>query len=450
MSNLLNVEIDHDLIYEFLEELELSFQLVETHIIALEKGAFVEDRMKTIKHVFENLSLNSAKLYLVPLSEILDYAILVFERFIQWQFFSPASAELVLLYMDRILHITKEVERDLVIDLTETQNVLVSFQQIASIQQADEFEVAIINALKVITKSISTNTAQSDVDDLFDLFSKNNAPDIANEIDETETSNNSIHNETISPISSDDNKNTVSIEGIDIVVPETFDEPLLHAKEIIADLRQDTSIALLSDISEINNPDGNYHNPFVLEIGLAINYIAGNPINPEGLAKGICLRDIGLVNNAVDILKPEKLSQEEFILLKQHPILAAKLAEDLAIHEDGINAIIHHHERMDGTGYPYNLKNDEISEAGKLTAIIDSFNAMIDVRPHKRFSRSALRAIAEINACIDTHYDKFWIKQFNLFMRHHWLPIQISQYIETDKAAINPFEIIQSVSLKVS
>jgi len=443
MSNLLNVEIDHDLIYEFLEELELSFQLVETHIIALEKGEFVEDRMKTIKHVFENLSLNSAKLYLVPLSEILDYAILVFERFIQWQFFSPASAELVLLYMDRILHITKEVERDLVIDLTETQNVLVSFQQIASIQQADEFEVAIINALKVITKNISTNTAQSDVDDLFDLFSSDNVPEVSSNSTETEATTSSNKKE-------DEDINTVNVEGIDILVPKTLDEALLHAKEIIMTLRQDTSIALLSDISEINNPDGNYHNPFVLEIGLAINYIAGKPIDPEGLAKGICLRDIGLVNSSVDILKPEKLSQEEFILLKQHPILAAKLAEDLAIHEDGINAIIHHHERMDGTGYPYNLKNDEISEAGKLTAIIDSFNAMIDVRPHKRFSRSALRAIAEINACIDTHYDKFWIKQFNLFMRHHWLPIQISQYIETDKAAINPFEIIQSVSLKVS
>lgn len=440
MSDYLNVDTDPELICEFLEELEFSFQLVETHIIALEKEAFDISRLQTTKHIFEELSLHSIKLHLLPLSEILDYVALVYEQFIQWQFFSPASAELTLLHMDRILHITKEIEKSCVIDLTETQNILVSFQQISAIKQADECEIAIHNALKIITQNISDNTTQSEIDDLFDLFSSNNVQD--------STVNNSADQEISLNTNSD--INTVNIDGIDILVPKTLDEALLHAKELITSLRQDTSIALLSDISEINNPDGNYHNSFVLEIGLAINYIAGKPIDPEGLAKGICLRDIALVNSSVDILKPKKLSQEEFILLKQHPILAAKLAEDLHIHEDGINAIKHHHERMDGTGYPYNLKNNEISDAGKLTAIIDSFNAMIEVRPHKRFSRSALRAIAEINACIDTHYDKFWIKQFNIFMRHHWLPIQISQYNNSSKGQENPFEMIPSVSLKAS
>jgi hypothetical protein len=440
MSDFLNVEVDPDLICEFLEDLEFSFQLVESHIIALEKEQFDISRLETLKHIFEELSLNSVKLHLLPLSEILDSAILVYERFIHWQFFSPASAELILLHMDRILHITKEIEKSLVIDLTETQHVLLSFQKISEIKQADECEMAIDDALKAITQHISTNTIQSEVDDLLDLF-----------INDNSSQDLSVKSDADKESSKSDN-NGISIEGTEVFVPKTLDQPVLHAKEIISSIRQDLSIALLSDISEMNNPDANYPNLFLLEIALAINYMAGEPINPEGLAKGICIRDIALVNNTVDIHQSGKLNKEEFQLLKQHPIISAKLAQDLQLHEDAFYAIKHHHERMDGSGYPYNLKNDEISDAGKLTAIVDSFNAMIDIRPHKKFSRSALRAVAEINACIDSDYDKFWIKQFNLFMRHHWLPIQISQNHthNTHNTQSKPLQTNNSILFKAS
>ncbi|MBF0265666.1 MAG: HD domain-containing protein [Gammaproteobacteria bacterium] len=461
MVDFLDVKVELDLLHEFIEDLELSFQMAETHIIALEKEDFDLSRMQTIRHIFDKTSLNTAKLNLLPLSEILDYAIMVFDKFIQWKFFSPPAAELILLHMDRILLISKEIEQNSAIDLTETQTMVVSFQKIAEVKQHHDCERAINDSLKVITQNISTNTIQSEADELLDMFASNTpaVSDDSNTLLESSEQESTVQENADNQEEAD---NSVTIDSINVIVPKTLDEPILHAKEIIRLVMQDTSIALLSNISDTRIIDAYYKNQFILELGLAVNYLAGKPINPEAIAKGICLRDIALLNNQFDNQKTGKLSNDERQLLKQHPILAAQLALDLGIHEDAINAINHHHERVDGNGYPFNLKGDEISEAGKLTSIIDSFCAMINKRPHKKFTRSTLRAIAEINACIDSSYDRFWVKQFNIFMRQHWLPIQIQQQsqtvsgttslsaTETATSALSQSHINQTMSLKVS
>ena len=76
--------------------------------------------------------------------------------------------------MDKILRITKDIEQNCSIDLTETQTMIVSFQKIAEVRQHQDCEQAINDALKVITQDISVNTIQSETDDLLDMYMNTN------------------------------------------------------------------------------------------------------------------------------------------------------------------------------------------------------------------------------------------------------------------------------------
>ncbi|MCL0052053.1 HD domain-containing protein [Peptococcaceae bacterium] len=81
------------------------------------------------------------------------------------------------------------------------------------------------------------------------------------------------------------------------------------------------------------------------------------------LKYGAFLHDIGKVNiDSSILLKPGKLTDEEFSIIKQHPIIGAEIVKKIEPlnNEIVISAILHHHERYDGKGYPHGLKGKEI------------------------------------------------------------------------------------------
>lgn len=98
--------------------------------------------------------------------------------------------------------------------------------------------------------------------------------------------------------------------------------------------------------------------------------------NVISLSAAACMHDIGKINTPTSILrKPERLTDEEFEIIKQHPIdsytiLKEKLEERIAV------AALQHHERLDGTGYPNGLKGDQIGMDARIIAIADVFDAM--------------------------------------------------------------------------
>lgn len=96
------------------------------------------------------------------------------------------------------------------------------------------------------------------------------------------------------------------------------------------------------------------------------------------------LHDIGKIGIAEGILmKSGKLTQAEYYLMQQHAIIGSSIFENLPGLEK-IGAIIrHHHERFDGTGYPDNLRHDQIPLESAIIAIADSFDAMTTFRPYK-------------------------------------------------------------------
>ena len=115
--------------------------------------------------------------------------------------------------------------------------------------------------------------------------------------------------------------------------------------------------------------------------------------------------DVGKIFTPDQLLKkPGPLSEEEFLLMKLHPIDSQKLVESVpSLSTLGI-AVRGHHERWDGKGYPDQLKSDQIPWYSRLILLADTFDAMTTTRVY-RYQKTAEEAYAEIERCTGTQFD---------------------------------------------
>ena len=124
------------------------------------------------------------------------------------------------------------------------------------------------------------------------------------------------------------------------------------------------------------------------------------------------LHDIGKMSIEDHILtKPGKLSEEEWVKMKQHPEVGHRIAHatpDLVCIAD---YILCHHERWDGKGYPQGIKGEAIPLLSRILALVDSFDAMTEDRPYRQAMTRA-DAIEEIKANIGTQFDPVIAKLF--------------------------------------
>lgn len=98
------------------------------------------------------------------------------------------------------------------------------------------------------------------------------------------------------------------------------------------------------------------------------------------------LHDIGKIGIPLKVLnKPGKLTDEEFAIVKSHPEVGAKiLIENYDVPAMALDVCLHHHEKVDGTGYPFGLKGDTISLFAKMGAVCDVYDAITSNRPYKK------------------------------------------------------------------
>ena len=98
---------------------------------------------------------------------------------------------------------------------------------------------------------------------------------------------------------------------------------------------------------------------------------------------GARLHDIGKIIVPDHILKkPGPLTPEEWELMKQHTVAGAKILRNISHLQVSVAYVLHHHERWDGSGYPYGLQGREIPLEGRLLAIADVFDALTSTRPY--------------------------------------------------------------------
>ena len=100
---------------------------------------------------------------------------------------------------------------------------------------------------------------------------------------------------------------------------------------------------------------------------------------------GGLLHDIGKLAIKDQILdKPAKLNHNEYLNMKRHPVVGAKLLEKLGVHEQVVKCVRHHHEYVNGEGYPDGLAGENILLDAKVISIIDTYDALRSSRPYKK------------------------------------------------------------------
>lgn len=124
------------------------------------------------------------------------------------------------------------------------------------------------------------------------------------------------------------------------------------------------------------------------------------------------LHDIGKIGIYDEVLnKPGKFNIQEMEIIKTHPQLSRTIVAHVPSLTPCLPAILHHHERWDGAGYPSGLKGDAIPLEARILTIADSFDAMTSLRPY-RAPLSYKEAIEELKHCAGTQFDPFLVEAF--------------------------------------
>ncbi|KZN59590.1 hypothetical protein N473_25530 [Pseudoalteromonas luteoviolacea CPMOR-1] len=132
----------------------------------------------------------------------------------------------------------------------------------------------------------------------------------------------------------------------------------------------------------------------------------------EELATGALLHDIGKIKIPDDILqKPDKLSENEFAIMREHAKYSHDIVKDSGLGEIAAEIAGFHHERLDGTGYPYAKQGDELSQYVRMVSIIDVYDALTADRVYK-VGMTPIQAFKKLRAGCPHEFDGDLLNQF--------------------------------------
>lgn len=139
------------------------------------------------------------------------------------------------------------------------------------------------------------------------------------------------------------------------------------------------------------------------------------------------LHDIGKIAIPESILlKPGKLTHEEWEIMKTHTEIGYRIAASTPELAHIADEILYHHERYDGTGYPQGLAGENIPKLSRLLAIVDSFDVMTHDREYKK-AMSLENAVIELKNCSGTQFDQEMVEAFLRLLEEHLFDINIEE-----------------------
>ena len=169
-----------------------------------------------------------------------------------------------------------------------------------------------------------------------------------------------------------------------------FEEELLHkfnSEQINSQNHLEEIAKSLAGAIDAKDPYTKGHSTSVSRYSEALARACNLPENEvERISLGALLHDVGKIGIPENVLKkPDKLSDEEWNIMKQHPVIGAeKVLQPNESLRDLVPIVKYHHEHVDGTGYPEHLKGDQIPLAAKIVAVADAFHALVSDRPYRK------------------------------------------------------------------
>ncbi|MER6024470.1 HD-GYP domain-containing protein [Streptomyces sp. NPDC001851] len=135
------------------------------------------------------------------------------------------------------------------------------------------------------------------------------------------------------------------------------------------------------------------------------------------------LHDVGKLGVPTRLLRKDgPLTAEERRIIELHPEYGHEMVRGISFLGEARAAILHHHERLDGSGYPYGLVGDRIPECARVVAVADAFDAMTSTRSYCR-ARPVEVAVAELERCAGTQFDPRMVTALaRALARHGWHP----------------------------
>lgn len=122
------------------------------------------------------------------------------------------------------------------------------------------------------------------------------------------------------------------------------------------------------------------------------------------------LHDVGKLGVPTRVLqKSGRLTEAEFAAIQRHPVQGLEIVREIEFLDEATVGIMHHHERLDGQGYPMGLSGDRIPEFARVIAVADAFDSMTTTRSY-RGARTVDEAVVELRRCAGTQFDPAFVE----------------------------------------
>jgi putative nucleotidyltransferase with HDIG domain len=167
------------------------------------------------------------------------------------------------------------------------------------------------------------------------------------------------------------------------------------------------------------------HSERVTSLALKIGRAMGlGQENLDLLKRGGLLHDLGKIGVPAEVLdKPGKLTDEEFRVMKNHSSMGARILEPISAYADVIPIVEQHHEKFDGSGYPYGLSGERICWGARILAVADVFDALVSARPY-RSGWDREKALGLIKDQSGRHFDPDVVEAFFAVIEEEKSPLE--------------------------
>jgi HD domain len=151
--------------------------------------------------------------------------------------------------------------------------------------------------------------------------------------------------------------------------------------------------------------------------GMIARQVGMRPERTEAIMAAGMLHDVGKLGVPTKVLqKTGPLTEEDIAAIQLHPMRGLEIVSQIGFLNEALAGIMHHHERIDGRGYPMGLAGDEIPEFARIICVADAFDSMTSTRSYRE-ARSVEIAVAELRRGAGSQFDPLFVDAFIAALR---------------------------------